>query len=87
MAEITGPGIDYTCAICHGEFKSTRSDDEAMAEAEARYGGPISDDEKEVVCDDCHIKFMRWFDSLTPEQHREIQAEASSTLGTGGPAK
>lgn len=72
-------GDSFTCAVCHRDFLRERSDAEALVEAEALIGGPIPAEDQETVCDDCHIKFMRWFEDLTPEQHREIQAEAAPT--------
>lgn len=64
----------YTCAICHRDLVSPRSDEEARAEAE-RVFGPIAKEDEAVICDDCHKAFKAWFDQLTPAEHAAIRAE------------
>jgi 5-methylcytosine-specific restriction endonuclease McrA len=49
---------EYTCASCRGVFDKERSDTEAVAESEAKFGMPVSEETHAIVCDDC---FQRMF--------------------------
>lgn len=69
------PGDEYTCARCHGRFRTLTSEADATAEAEQVFGVPIPPGEREVLCDPCWQEFMAWFETLTPEDHRAIRAE------------
>jgi hypothetical protein len=44
---------EYLCAICGKTFIGTRSDDVALAEMERDFG-PVPEEEREVVCEDCY---------------------------------
>jgi hypothetical protein len=48
-------GNTFTCANCGGTFEKGRTDEEAMTESKSLFGD-ISDNEIEVVCDDCFEK-------------------------------
>lgn len=71
-------GSEYTCAVCRQTFLMARPHGEALAEAEERYG-PIPEDQREILCEDCHGEYLKWFESLTPAEHKEIQR----TVGGG----
>lgn len=72
-------GKPYTCANCRGEYLTERPDDEALAEAAEHHGGPIAEEDREVLCDDCHREYMVWFDSLSPADHARIRAEEAAS--------
>lgn len=67
-------GRPYVCGGCGGEFLTTVSDEAAAAEAEQLFGKPVPEEDREVLCDDCYRKFVAWFETLTPEDHRAIRA-------------
>lgn len=52
----------YTCAACGRTFGKKRTDDEAMAEAEAIFGDLLraGGEEPAVVCDDCFKAMQAW---------------------------
>jgi hypothetical protein len=55
---VSGEGEQYECAICHGTFTKTWSDEEARAELETTWQpqpGPV-----DIVCDDCFQQVMSW---------------------------
>jgi hypothetical protein len=45
-------GDVFTCAKCHGEFKTDWSDKEALAESRGLFG-MVPMEELCIVCDDC----------------------------------
>jgi hypothetical protein len=47
----------YVCAVCHGTFEKTWTDEEAKAEEADVFGG--NDPDAAVVCDDCYNILMR----------------------------
>ena len=56
----------YECAVCHGTFAKTISDEEARAEARSLF--PAEDlEDTGVVCDDCFHKVMAWARQNMPE--------------------
>ena len=57
---VTGIGESYECAVCHGRFTRTRSDEAAEAERRATWTEPFGDDEGDTVCDDCFTRLMAW---------------------------
>ena len=62
----------FTCQKCNGTFNKAWSEQEAEKEfSEAPWG--IPGDGRGLICDDCFQGFKKWFDSLTPEQHRQIK--------------
>ena len=50
--------MTYRCERCGGVFEETRSDDEAQAEAAAKWPTVPMEDMAEV-CDDCYQLLMR----------------------------
>lgn len=50
--------IEYTCAMCGGTFEAGWSDEEARAEREHNFGGPVEASDV-VVCDPCYREAMR----------------------------
>lgn len=67
---MTGAGESYECAVCHGRFGKTRSDEEAEAERRATWAEPYEDDEGGTVCDDCFQRIMAWAEAEHPEYLR-----------------
>lgn len=62
----------YTCENCNQIFNKLWSDEEAKKEYESSsYYMP--NEEVAVICDDCFIKFKKWVDSLTEEDHKRIK--------------
>ncbi len=49
--------MSYTCEMCRGTFESDRSDEEALIEAQQKYGELLGDDPA-VVCDDCWKQYV-----------------------------
>ena len=49
----------YICASCKETFKKGWSDEEAKAEAEEAFGGPMPPGEGEIVCDTCYRLIMQ----------------------------
>jgi DNA-directed RNA polymerase subunit RPC12/RpoP len=50
-------GEKYECSMCGGTFITDRSNDEAVAEAKARFGRAEKEHTK-VVCDDCYQRVV-----------------------------
>lgn len=50
----------YQCWKCKGVFEKGWSDEEAEAERAANWPR-FSQDDCDVVCDDCYKAFMSWF--------------------------
>jgi hypothetical protein len=67
---MTGTGESYECAVCHGTFTKTRSDEEAEAERREIWVEPFGDDEEGTICDDCFQRVMAWAESEHPEYLR-----------------
>lgn len=49
---------DFTCESCHRKFTKTRSDEEALAEAES-YFPNIRQVKQAVICDDCFGEIIK----------------------------
>lgn len=64
----------YRCASCGLVYETETTDEAAFAEAEALFGEPVSPEDAEPMCDPCYQRFLKWFESLTPEDHRAIRA-------------
>jgi hypothetical protein len=65
----------YICASCGGEFEQGWADEDARAERVEKFGAPKPGEVDDVICDDCYAEFMKWFESLTPEQRAEIERD------------
>ena len=52
---------NYTCAMCGGDFASTWSKKEALAETERDFGA-VAEDDRVQVCDDC-------YQTIRPDKH------------------
>lgn len=64
----------FTCEKCHQTFNKGWSEEETEKEfASAPWNVP--GDDRGLICDDCFEEFKKWFDSLTPEDHRKIRNE------------
>lgn len=63
----------FICVKCGEEFIAAWTEEEAIAEAEELFGRPTTVTERVMLCDGCYGAFVKWFEQLTPEQHREIQ--------------
>lgn len=44
----------YTCAHCGWTGEKGWSDEEAEAEAQQNFGGPLDPDDRAIICDDCY---------------------------------
>ena len=53
---------EFTCEMCQGTFVSTWTEEEAEKEYKDTFGSP-SGEERAILCDDCHIEFMKWFET------------------------
>lgn len=53
---------DFTCSLCKGTFKKSRSDEEALAEKEKEWGS-IPIEECDTLCSDCYQLFINWYNS------------------------
>ena len=51
---------EYKCGNCGNIYEKGWSDEEALKEAEANFGKPVSEwkDEDVVICDDCYNLMM-----------------------------
>ena len=67
---MSGTGESYICACCGGTFGKTRSDEEAMAEAQSVWTPQATADPQAVVCDSCFREFMEWVKVNVPEALR-----------------
>ena len=67
---MTGIGEPYECAVCHGRFEKTRSDEEALAEMRETWRPHDGDEDQGTVCDDCFRRIMAWAESEHPEYLR-----------------
>ena len=56
------PVSDFTCALCHGTFEEGWTDEEALAEYNAAFTEEERAEPREIVCDDCYKKIMKWAD-------------------------
>jgi hypothetical protein len=64
---MSGTGEPYECAVCHGTFVKTRSDEEALVEMCETWQPTGGDDDPGVVCDDCFTQVMAWAQLDAPE--------------------
>ena len=71
---MTGKGRPFKCKACGLEGLSAISDEEATAEAEELFKGPIPAEEREVLCDPCYRSFLGWFNGLSAADHAAIEA-------------
>lgn len=69
--------IQFTCQKCHGTFNKSWSEEEAEKEFSTSPWG-IPGDDRVIICDDCFQLFKKWFDSLTPEQQKQIKKNIPS---------
>jgi hypothetical protein len=67
---VSGIGEPYTCAHCGGEFEKSRSDEEAMAEADSLWTPETMTDPQAVICDDCFREFIAWAKVNVPDALR-----------------
>lgn len=67
---MTETAESYTCARCGGTFGKVRSDEEAMAAAEALWTPETMADPQAVICDDCFREFIAWAKVNIPEALR-----------------
>lgn len=66
----------FICENCCNKFIKKNTDEEALKELEQ---SPWFVPEEEVgcICDDCFPKFKKWFDALTPEDHKRIRSKTT----------
>jgi len=62
----------FTCEKCLKTYDSGWSDAEAEKEFQS-VPWNVPGDERGLLCDDCFKEFKKWFDSLTPAQHKQIK--------------
>jgi hypothetical protein len=67
---VTGVGENYQCAVCHGIFVKTVSDEEALAEMRETWQREAHDDDPGIVCDDCYQVVLAWAQKSAPETLR-----------------
>ena len=67
---MSGIGEPYTCECCGGSFHKVRSDEEALAEAEALWTPETNAHPQAIVCDSCFQEFMEWARVNAPESLR-----------------
>jgi DNA-directed RNA polymerase subunit RPC12/RpoP len=65
----------YRCAVCGETFQKGWSDAEAVAEMEARFG-PVPEEMRAVVCDDCDRRIRAWYDAQGRGLLEEMQRDA-----------
>lgn len=46
----------YVCAMCGGIFERTTPEEKTIAELHEMFGGDVSPEECDIVCDDCWQK-------------------------------
>jgi hypothetical protein len=63
----------YECAMCRKVFETVTSHEEALAEMEF-YFGPVPEEERDIICDECYKK-------INPAEHPEIVALVRKSLG------
>lgn len=67
---------EYKCAMCGNVYEKVTPDEETMAECRS-YFGNVSQDQCEVVCDDCWQK-------IHPEKHpHEVEEAIAKHLREG----
>lgn len=64
---MNGTGEPYECAICHGTFTKTRSDEAARGEMEATWQPLPGDDDPGIVCGGCFRRVLAWAQTEAPE--------------------
>jgi hypothetical protein len=52
----------FKCDLCGGHFPKEPgwTDEKALAESKATFGGLPSPEERRVICDDCWREFLPW---------------------------
>lgn len=63
----TADGESFACGRCKGTFEKTRSDEEALAEAESLWTPETMAQEQAVICDPCFREFIEWAQENVPE--------------------
>jgi hypothetical protein len=71
---------EFTCARCRRKFNKGRSDEEALAEAEALFTPGEMDGNLEIICDDCYKEFLEW-GKTSPLGPARLQSWSASPLG------
>jgi hypothetical protein len=67
---------EYRCAVCGDIYTFARSHEECLAEEADNFGGPLDDDDRIVVCDDCYVIFMDHYEAAgRPPVPRSEQAK------------
>lgn len=65
---------EYKCDMCKEIFKEGWSKKEALKEMEDNFGKVLVK-ERAIICDDCYIKFMKWYQknerNKTKNQHKK----------------
>lgn len=63
---------EFQCAVCDGVFTKSWSDEEAMQEFIAQFGGeyPGGDDALVVVCESCSKKMDAWLEEKNREKKK-----------------
>jgi cytochrome c1 len=67
MSEQTAPAAaaaatqphEYVCAACGGTFRTTWTDEEAVADSVKVFGVQPTPESSAVICDDCYQQMMR----------------------------
>lgn len=66
----------FTCDGCHERFDYSTEWTEQDAIDEYKRDHPETQHHAaSVLCDDCHIKFKKWFATLTPAQKKKMRED------------
>ena len=68
-------GDEYQCLLCGGVFIATKNRNECIAECEILVDHEVDTNSLVVVCSDCNKEFMKWFETLSPQEKQQIKKE------------
>lgn len=60
IVRLPGSAGCFTCAHCGDTFIKDRSDEEVLAACDRLFGAVPPEEDRVVVCDDCHKVFVEW---------------------------
>ena len=51
---------EFTCSVCDNTYEKEWTDEEALEERGKLWPSFRNDDDFQVICDDCFIRFKSW---------------------------
>lgn len=67
----------YQCAHCKNVYEKSNdeqwNDDKAIEEFKSFFPEPDADQSMNILCEDCHQEFLKWFTTLTHEDKEKMK--------------